>query len=483
MNSGGAFRRWYGNRNSVIKFDKEHYDIITKNKGHRNPQFYFKKAAPWTKITSGKFSMRLSEEGFINNDASMAAFEKDIPLEIVVGLMNSVVAQHYLSLVNESLNYTSGNVASVPYALSENDIEYIKESVEQCISISKSDWDSFEVSWDFTRHPLISVISKNHMLFDDIDDIDLVDCFACWENECDERFERLKHNEEQLNKIFIDKYGLQNELIPEVEEKYVTVRKANLSRDIKSLISFAVGCMFGRYSLNEMGLAYAGGEFDSSKYTAFAADDDAIIPITDEEYFDDDIVTRFVEFIRTVYGNKSLESNLDYIAKALGNKGNTSREVIRNYFLNDFFKDHCSTYSVTGSGKRPIYWLFDSGKQNGFKCLIYMHRYNPDTVGLIRSVYLKKAQDAIEASLKNAEYAIANTESAVDRAANTRKRDKYIKQLAEIKPYYQALSHVAMQRIDIDLDDGVKVNYAKFQGIEVGGEGEKKQTIDLLSKI
>lgn len=227
----------------------------------------------------------------------------------------------------------------------------------------------------------------------------------------------------------------------------------------------------------------AGGEFDSSRYTIFAADDDAIIPITDEEYFDDDIVTRFVEFIRTVYGNKSLESNLTYIAKALGNKGNTSREVIRNYFLNDFFKDHCSTYSVTGSGKRPIYWLFDSGKQNGFKCLIYMHRYTPDTVGLIRSVYLKKAQDAIEASLKNAEYAIANTESAVDRAANTRKRDKYVKQLAEIKPYYQALSHVAMQRIDIDLDDGVKVNYAKFQGVEVGGEGEKKQTIDLLAKI
>mgnify|MGYP006873007721 CR=1 FL=1 len=321
------------------------------------------------------------------------------------------------------------------------------------------------------------------MLFDDIDDIDLAECFVCWETECNERFEQLKKNEEELNRIFIDIYGLQDELTPAVEDKDVTVRKADLSRDIKSLISFAVGCMFGRYSLNELGLVYAGGEFDSSRYMTFAADDDAIIPITDEEYFDDDIVTRFVEFIRTVYGNKSLESNLEYIAKALGNKGNTSREVIRNYFLNDFFKDHCSTYSVTGSGRRPIYWLFDSGKQNGFKCLIYMHRYTPDTVGLIRSVYLKKAQDAIEASLKNAEYAIANTESAVDRASNTRKRDKYIKQLAEIKPYYQALSHVAMQRIDIDLDDGVKVNYAKFQGIEVGGEGEKKQTIDLLSKI
>ena len=157
--------------------------------------------------------------------------------------------------------------------------------------------------------------------------------------------------------------------------------------------------------------------------------------------------------------------------------------MIRNYFISDFYKYHVSNYSITGSGKRPIYWMFDSGKQNGFKCLIYMHRYTPDTVGLIRSVYLKKVQDAIEASLKNAEYVIANSESAVDRADSTRKRDKYVKQLAEIKPYYQALSHVAMQRIEIDLDDGVKVNYSKFQDIEVGGEGEKKQTINLMAKI
>ena len=320
-------------------------------------------------------------------------------------------------------------------------------------------------------------------------------------DEFERRFKVLKDNEEELNRIFIDIYGLQEELTPDVAEKDVTVRRIFDTKDdipdtmkgssyaitkrdvIVSFLSYAVGCMFGRYSFDEEGLIYAGGDFDPSRYKTFPADEDAIIPITDEEYFDDDIVKRFVEFVKVVYGEDTLEDNLQFIADALGNKGDTSREVIRNYFLNDFFKDHAKTYSVSGSGKRPIYWLFDSGKQNGFKCLIYMHRYTPDTVGLIRSVYLKKSSDAIQKALDNAEYIIANTESNVDRAMSTKKRDKYVKQLAEIKPYYQALSHVAMQRIELDLDDGVKVNYAKFQGIEVGGDGEKKQTINLLAKI
>lgn len=241
--------------------------------------------------------------------------------------------------------------------------------------------------------------------------------------------------------------------------------------------------MFGRYSLDEPGLIYAGGEFDPGRYKTFPADKDAIIPITDESYFEDDIVGRFEDFIKIVYGEKTLEQNLDFIADALATKGTSSREKIRNYFLNDFFKDHCSIYSVTGSGKRPIYWLFDSGKKNGFKCLVYLHRYTSDTVGLIRSDYLTKTQSMIENALKNAEYAINTSSSAVDRAQATKKRDKYIKQLAEIRAYYPALSHIALKRIELDLDDGVKVNYAKFQGIEVGGEGEKKQKINLLAKI
>lgn len=483
---GGGYRKWWGNLTDVVNWTPQARNIYQFGDGEHasqiiNKEYWYKKGITWGLITSQNPSFRVMPEGATFDKGGSTVIVNENIYNFVIGLLNSKVYLSVASLLNPTLNFQVKDIRALPLSIERKD--EVDRIVSNCIFLSKKDWDSFETSWDFERHPLISVILKNRMLFDDIDDIDLAECFACWESECNERFDKLKKNEEELNRIFIDIYGLQDELTPEVENKDVTVRKADLSRDIKSLISFAVGCMFGRYSLDEIGLVYAGGKFDSSRYMTFAADDDAIIPITDEEYFDDDIVTRFVEFIRIVYGNKSLESNLDYIAKALGNKGNTSREVIRNYFLNDFFKDHCSTYSVTGSGKRPIYWLFDSGKQNGFKCLIYMHRYTPDTVGLIRSVYLKKAQDAIEASLKNAEYAITNTESAVDRAANTRKRDKYIKQLAEIKPYYQALSHVAMQRIDIDLDDGVKVNYAKFQGVEVGGEGEKKQTIDLLSKI
>lgn len=320
-------------------------------------------------------------------------------------------------------------------------------------------------------------------MFEDTSDIDLSECYICWENECNERFNQLKANEEDLNSIFIDIYGLQDELTPEVEDKDVTVCKADLQRDIKSQISYAVGCMFGRYSLNKEGLGYAGGEWDESIYSTFAPDRDNIIPICDEEYFSDDIVSRFCEWVKIVYGEKSLETNLDFIAKALGNKGNTSREVIRNYFLNDFFKDHCNTYSVTGSGKRPIYWLFDSGKQNGFKALIYMHRYDADTVGRVRTDYLHKAQKYVETAMQSAQYTIDNATSVSEKSKATKAVTKYTKQLAEMKIYDEAIAHVANQRIKIDLDDGVKVNYAKFQGVEVAQEGKKALKIDLLAKI
>ena len=339
-------------------------------------------------------------------------------------------------------------------------------------------------------------------MFDDTTDIDLSECYTCWENECDERFNQLKANEEELNRIFIDIYGLQDELTPEVEDKDVTVRKADLQRDIKSLISYAVGCMFGRYSIYQEGLMYAGGMWDYSKYKDAAwreegrpdvsdfytkihymPDVDNIIPITDEEYFTNDIVGLFEDFIKTVYGKGTLEKNLDFIAKALGNKGNTSREVIRNYFLNDFFKDHCNTYSVTGSGKRPIYWLFDSGKQNGFKALIYMHRYDADTVGRVRTDYLHRAQKYVETAMQSAQYTIDNATSTSEKSKATKAVTKYTKQLAEMKIYDEAIAHVANQRIKIDLDDGVKVNYAKFQGVEVAQEGKKALKVDLLANI
>lgn len=286
-----------------------------------------------------------------------------------------------------------------------------------------------------------------------------------------------------MNRIFIDIYGLQDELTPEVEDKDITVRKADLQRDIKSLLSYAVGCMFGRYCLNGEGLIYAGGEWDDSKYTTFIPDKDNIIPITDEEYFEDDIVSRFCDWLKTAFGAKSFDTNMDFIAKALGNKGDTSREVIRNYFLNDFFKDHCNTYSVTGSGKRPIYWLFDSGKQNGFKALIYMHRYNADTVGRVRTDYLHKAQKYVETAMHSAQYTLDNASSSSEKSKATKSITKYTKQLAEMQIYDEAIAHIANQRIEINLDDGVKANYAKFQGVEVAQEGKKALKVDLLTKI
>ena len=514
---GGEYRKWFGNSENVINWENDGLEL----KGFsgsviRNPDYYGRECVSWNDISSAKAAFRLIPSGSISNASGPSFYGLHESLLYLIGLCNSKVVENYLTVLCPTIHFEIGQIAKIPVKMEEK--SEVERLADNSINLSKADWNSFEISWDFEVHPLVR-LSK------DLWDATAIGasmeyyygghpkvscpvelCFMLWQGECNERFKKLKENEEELNRIFIEIYGLQDELTPEVEDKDITVRKADLGRDIRSLISYAVGCMFGRYSILEPGLIFAGGAWppiekaypirekyfpeadqDVSSWTdvygEFIPDLDAIIPITDEAYFEDDIVNRFVDFIEIVFGSESLESNLDYIAKALGKKGETSREIIRNYFLEDFFKDHCNTYSVTGSGKRPIYWLFDSGKQNGFKCLIYLHRYHKDMVGMIRSDYLTKVQSAIENALKNAEYSISTTQSAVDRAGATKRRDKYIKQLAEIKTYYQALSHIALQRIELDLDDGVKVNYAKFQGIEVGGNGEKKQKIDLLAKI
>ena len=314
--------------------------------------------------------------------------------------------------------------------------------------------------------------------------------YAAWQAECEARFQQLKKNEEELNRIFIDIYGLQDELTPDVADKDVTVHRVFDSKDdvpesmkgsnyvrtmrdeIVSLISYAVGCMFGRYSLDVDGLAYAGGEWDGSKYKTFLPDEDNCIPVTDEEYFKDDIVGRFVEFVRTVYGSDTLEENLDFVANALAGKGSTSREVIRNYFLNDFIKDHIKTYQ-----KRPIYWMFDSGKQNGFKALVYMHRWNADTTGNVRVEYLHRVQRVYESEIARMQDTIDNSSNAREVSAAQKRKDKLTKQLKESKDYDAKIAHLALSRIDIDLDDGVKVNYEKVQ---TGQDGKK---IEILAPI
>ena len=521
-NKGGESRRWYGNNDYVVDWQYGGKRLFGQAKiDKRNVQDYpdemkFTPSCTWSLINTGTPTFRFKEHN-ISDIAGMSFYQAAESNLYLLGLCNSPVANAILKLIAPTINYQAGDIGRIPVLLNYSFFEQINKIVKELIELSIADWDSFESSWDFKRHPLVSAISKNRALFDDMEDIDLAECYTCWENECNERFNQLKANEEELNRIFIDIYGLQDELTPEVEDKDVTVRKADLQRDIKSLVSYAVGCMFGRYSLDEEGLVLAGQPFEAHFFeasaqvcgTGFAGapgasvpigefyyktgegvkkctynpDKDNIIPICDEEYFSDDIVSRFCEWVKIVYGEKSLETNLDFIAKALGNKGNTSREVIRNYFLNDFFKDHCNTYSVTGSGKRPIYWLFDSGKQNGFKALIYMHRYDADTVGRVRTDYLHKAQKYVETAMQSAQYTIDNATSASEKSKATKAVTKYTKQLAEMKIYDEAIAHVANQRIEIDLDDGVKVNYAKFQGVEVAQEGKKALKVDLLAKI
>lgn len=315
------------------------------------------------------------------------------------------------------------------------------------------------------------------------------DKYEQWKEECEQRFLKLKENEEELNRIFIDIYGLNDELTPDVADKDITVHRVYDSKDdvpesmkgsnyvrtlhdeIVSLVSYAVGCMFGRYSLDEDGLAYAGGEWDESKYKTFIPDADNCIPITDEEYFEDDIVGLFCAWLKKVYGEDTLEENLDFIANALGNKGKTSREVIRNYFLTDFIKDHIKTYQ-----KRPIYWLFDSGKQNGFKALVYMHRWNADTIGNVRVEYLHRIQRVYEKKITRMQEIIDNSHDNKEISNATKRKEKLQKQIKETKDYDAKIAHLALSRIDIDLDDGVKVNYEKVQT----ADGKKMQ---ILAKI
>ena len=284
------------------------------------------------------------------------------------------------------------------------------------------------------------------------------DKYKEWEAECEARFNKIKANEEELNRIFIDIYGLQDELTPEVEDKDVTVRKADLTREIKSLISYAVGCMFGRYSLDVDGLAYAGGEWDSTKYKSFIPDPDNIIPVCDDEYFEDDIVGRFVDFVRVVYGEDTLEENLKFIAYALGGKG-TAREVIRSYFINGFYADHVKIYQ-----KRPIYWLFSSGKKNGFKALIYLHRYQPDLLARMRTDYVHEQQERYRTQLRMLDDSLAKA-SASEKVRLNKQIAKLKDQALEIQQYEEKIHHLADQMIAIDLDDGVKVNYARFQDV------------------
>ena len=489
---GGEQRKWYGNNDTVVNWENDGFEIQNfkdektgRIRSHNyNLDYIFSSALTWTVIGTEKTSFRFCPVGFLYSNSGYGLFcNNEKTKYYLLGFMNSKIAASLLKILSPSMGFESGYLRKLPLIESDS-LDSIVERVKHCIDGSNAEWDSFEISWDFKKHPLLRNVST------------ISEAFTQWQSECDDRFNQLKANEEELNRIFIDIYGLQDELTPEVEDKDVTVRKADLQRDIKSLLSYAVGCMFGRYSTYKDGLLFAGEPYSLQTFVdkmndrpgtisaeelqrayrnegvvvdeMFFPDEDNVIPITDEEYLDDDIVSRLCAWLKAVYGADTLEVNLDYIAKALGNKGSTSREIIRNYFLNDFFKDHCQTYSVTGSGKRPIYWLFDSGKQNGFKALVYLHRYTPDTIGNLRIDYLHKMQRVYESEINRMQDMMDHSENAREVAAASKRKDKLAKQLKECREYDEKISHLALSRIELDLDDGVKVNYRKLQTAQDG---------------
>lgn len=533
LNKGGN-RKWYGDNWYVVNWETDGKEIkeYAKSLYHSvtrtitSIDYYFRKCITWPQITSSP-SFRAIKEGFIFNAAGPSMFVDEKLYKYLLGFLNTPIVQELTKILNPTVNLCVTDMLNVPLIISKENFENVEVTVDECYEYAKSDWDSFETSWDFAEHPLVK---WSHDLWDCTSigatiahyyhgerpeascPVEL--CYLLWQGECNDRFAKLKSSEEELNRIFIDIYGLQDELTPEVEDKDVTVRKADLSRDIRSLLSYAVGCIFGRYSLDKPGIVFAGGDFDKTywKYKGQAAldengepidggyagislaeyhypkfrdtddwetassltfepDADNVIPITDEEYFPDDLTGLFVAWVKKVFGADSLEDNLAFIAKTLGTKGTSPRAVIRNYFLNGFYADHIKIYQ-----KRPIYWLYDSGKQNGFKALIYMHRYNADTSGLVRADYLYKMEQVYESEIARMDDAIAHGASR-EVAQATKRKEKLVKQLKECKDYDDRLGHIALAQIAIDLDDGVKVNYEKVQ---TGVDGKK---LAILAKI
>lgn len=457
LNKGGRLK-WYGDYWHVINWENDGEEI----KGYARQlyrsvtrtitsiDYYFRESISWPKITSNPV-FRVIPAGFIFSDAGSAMFYDSDIRDYLLAFLNTSIVTPLTRMLNPTVNLGVGDMLNIPFVVDANAKPHIEQIVETNIQLAKADWDSFEVSRDFQQHPFIQNCKK------------ISEAYEQWVQETTIRFQETKKNEEELNRIFIGIYGLEDELSPEVPDERITVRRADLKRDVKSFISYAVGCMFGRYALGNPGLIYAGGEWDDSKYTLFTPDRDAIIPICDDEYFEDDIVGRFVSFVEKAFGKEYLEENLRFIADALDGSG-SSREVIRSYFSSGFYADHCTTYSVTGSGKRPIYWLFDSGKKNGFKCLIYMHRYQPDTIARIRTDYVHEQQSRYRTAIADLEQRI-NGASTSERVKLSKQLAKLQAQAEEIRVYEEKIHHLADQMIKIDLDDGVKHNYELFRDV------------------
>lgn len=449
-NKGGSYRKWYGNCEYFVNWEndgkemKEYTASLPQGMNVRlkSREYYFKPCYSWSKISSGNISFRYYPKGFAFDVAGCCVFECNEYLYYYLGLSNSIITTNIAKLLSPTMNFELDHLKKIPilYPKTIEIKEKIDNLVNQNIQISKDDWDSFETSWDFEQHPLLRFKENGKV----------EDSFSKWKEYKQEQFNKLKANEEELNRLFIEIYGLQDEMTPEVDDKDITVALADELRDIKSLLSYAVGCMFGRYSLDEKGLIYAGGEFDKSRYQTLEVDEDGILPILSDTWFDDDIIEEFKRFLKKAFGELYFNENMQYIADVLGRKGSESAEDrIRTYFLKDFYKDHLQIYK-----KRPIYWMFTSGKEKAFNALIYLHRYDKTTLSRIRKDYLHEFQNKLDNAIQRAE-----------NEGNVKLTSLYSKYQTECLEFDRKIKDLADEQIELDLDDGVKVNYAKFQGL------------------
>ncbi|MEG4581603.1 BREX-1 system adenine-specific DNA-methyltransferase PglX [Microcoleus sp. MON1_C5] len=477
---GGDYRKWYGNLETIVNWQHDGY-ILRTRKHHKddrtmahnfNLDKIFLRGITWTKISSSFFGARLQETGFIFNDASASGFpisNNEKVIDLFLGFLCSKLSNHFLKILNPTLNFLPGNVSDLPFKESRIDQyrDVIEELVINCVSTSRQDWDNFETSWDFQTHPLLRYKTPK-----------LSEAFKNWQTDSENAFQQLKQLEEENNKYWIEAYGLQDELTPEVPDDQITIRRADQNCDIRSLISYAVGCMMGRYSLDKPGLIHAGQPFDPTQHTIFPADIDAIIPITDQAYFDDDIVNRFVEFIRIAYSPETITENLDFIADTLTRRsGETSRDRIRRYFLTEFISDHIQTYK-----KRPIYWLFTSGKNRAFNALVYLHRYSPDTLARLRTDYVLEQQVKLDGEISRTQQQFDNATISIAKKAATKRLKELQTQQLELRDYQAKLQTMADARIKLDLDDGVAYNYTRFKGLVYEGSDLKMADLEKAAK-
>jgi hypothetical protein len=453
-NKGGEYRKWFGNQEYVVNYENDGFEM-KEYTSHlpqgtwvrlKSREYYFKEAITWSFISSSKFGVRYSPQGFIFDVAGSSLFANDKTL-YTLGILGSNYAFSVLQMLNPTLNYQTKDIKSIPYI--EKNVNEVEDIVRKNIEISRKEWNDYETSWDFKKNPLIL---ENSLIEDRVIE---------YKKNRELLFNELKSNEEKLNSIINKIYDVENEVDNKVDDKDITLRSIDELSLIKSLISYAVGCMFGRYSLNEEGLKYAGGIYNSNEYKRFIPDVDNIIPISDSTnvFYNDDIVGKFRDFIAKAFGDNNVNKNIEYIAEVLGKKGTeTSEETIRRYFVNDFYNEHTKIYQ-----KRPIYWLFDSGKKNGFKCLIYLHRYDEQIVSKIRTKYLHNTISIYQRELDGINFKLNNEELSISSKRELQnKKAELTDKILECNKYDEMIGNVANKMIKLNLDDGVAINYSKF---------------------